>query len=218
MPTQEDFVARPIFPAQSDQTLRLDRRQLLGSVAAITATSIVPGVECVECAKPTALVNVTESSPAEISTWDVCATTKRRLEEIAQRNRIRAEAGLPLLCVTKELRRMKMEADAEVFRLFEAVHREVVWGEVLKPMRDAKKDPNWRPTSFMEGLGLQAKVSKILHERFQASRTRQTRPLPKHTLCDIVDAREGVRDASGHGLNSLQSGYMSSACGTGCIW
>jgi hypothetical protein len=170
MHDQEDFMARPIFPAQSDQTLRLDRRQLLGSVAVITATGMTAGVERLECAKPPALVNVAESSPAEIRTCNVCATMRRRLEEIAQRNRIREEAGLPLLCVTKELRRMKAQADAELFRRFEAVHRTAVWGEVLKPMRDATGDPNSRPTSFMEGLGLQAKVSKILHERFDLAR------------------------------------------------
>jgi hypothetical protein len=162
--------------AQSARTLSVDRRQLLCSVAVITVTGVAPGLEHLECAKPAELVTVVKPLPAEAMIWNVCATTRRRLEEIGQRNRIREEAGLPLLCVTKELRRMKAQVDAEVFRRFEAVHRTAVWGEVLKPMRDATGDPNWRPTSFMEGLTFQAQVSQILHERFAVNRRRTLTP------------------------------------------
>jgi hypothetical protein len=41
---------------------------------------------------------------------------------------------------------------------------------VLRPVREAKDDPTWRPTGFMEGLAYQARVSKILRERFIAQR------------------------------------------------
>ena len=99
---------------------------------------------------------------------NVCAATARRIEEIVARNRIRAEACLPLLSIPKELRRMKEADDATEFERFAAHHRQAVWDEVLRPVREAKDEPTWRPTRFMEGLAYQARVSKILHERFAA--------------------------------------------------
>ena len=59
-----------------------------------------------------------------------------------------------------------MVEDAMAFEAFADRHGESVWEEVLAPVREAKGDPNWRPTGFMEGLAFQAQVSKILRERF----------------------------------------------------
>jgi hypothetical protein len=99
---------------------------------------------------------------------NVCAITARRLEKIAERNRIRAEAGLPLLSIPKELRLMKEVDDAaaetEQFEAFAAVHRQSVWEEVLAPVREARAQPKWWPSSWLEGLGYQAQVSKRLHK------------------------------------------------------
>jgi hypothetical protein len=92
-----------------------------------------------------------------------------KIEEIAARNIIRAEAGLPLLSIPTELRRMKQVTDAMAFEEFADRHRQAVWEEVLGPMRAAKGDPNWRPTGLLEGLALQAQVSSILRERFALS-------------------------------------------------
>ena len=83
------------------------------------------------------------------------------------RNRIRQEAQLPLLCIPRELRRMKTASDLAEFVRFAAVHRQAVWDEILAPVREAKGDPYWRPTGMMEGLGYQAQVSKVLRERFR---------------------------------------------------
>ena len=47
-------------------------------------------------------------------------------------------------------------------------HRQAVWDDVLTPIREAKGDPNWRPKGMMEGLGYQARVSKVLQQRFVA--------------------------------------------------
>jgi len=63
---------------------------------------------------------------------------------------------------------MKEAADATEFERFAAHYSQSAWKEVLEPVRKAKGDPTWRPTGWMEGLGYQARVSKLLHERFIA--------------------------------------------------
>ena len=65
---------------------------------------------------------------------------------------------------------MKEAADAAEFEEFAAHHSEAIWEEVLAPVREAKGNPHWRPTGMMEGLGYQARVSKILRERFAEQR------------------------------------------------
>ena len=65
--------------------------------------------------------------------------------------------------------RMKMVEDAAAFEEFADRHRQAVWNEVLGPVREGRWEPTWRPTGFMEGLGFQAQVSKILRERFDLS-------------------------------------------------
>jgi hypothetical protein len=71
--------------------------------------------------------------------------------------------------VAKELRRMKQVTDATAFDEFAAVHRQAIWEEFLAPVREARGEPTWRPTGFMEGMGFQAQVSTILRERFELS-------------------------------------------------
>jgi hypothetical protein len=167
----------------------LDRRQLLVLAAATTASGIVPGVEPAGAADPAEPINLMGSLPsAEIRHQKLCAATVRRLQEIAARNQIRVEAGLPLLSITKELRRMKEAADAEEFDQFVARHREEAWDDVLKPLRKAKDDSNWRPRSFMEGVGLQAMVSKVLIERV-SSAIRTESPGRNFKKLQSVDSR-----------------------------
>ena len=151
-------------PKQSEPSLSVDRRQLLVTAAALSIGT-VPGIE--------AAAEVT-NSPGEIArsepaAWNVCAGTARKIKEIAARNIIRVEAGLPLLSIPRELRRMKMVDDAAAFEEFSAEHQQAVWEEVLGPVREGRGEPTWRPTGFMEGLGFQAQVSKILRERFDLS-------------------------------------------------
>src|SRR3974390_2302451 len=90
--------------------LSLDRRQLLTSAAVIAATGIVPSYEQVKAATPSEL-----GGSAEIQTWNACAGTARKIAEIAKRNQIREEAGLPLLSIAKELRRMKTAEEQAEF-------------------------------------------------------------------------------------------------------
>ena len=98
---------------------------------------------------------------------NVCASTAQRIEEIVARIRIRQEAGLPLLSIPKELRRMKQAADATAFEQSADRHRQAVWEEVLGPVRADRGETNWRPTRLMEGLAFQAQVGRIFRERFE---------------------------------------------------
>ena len=105
-----------------------------------------------------------EAEPANF-----CAAMARRLLEIARRNEIRQEAGLPLLPVVQELRKMKRQVGLEESERFAAVHHEAILEQVLKPRRD--DNPNWRP-NFLENMGYQNQIHKILWERFRAARKR----------------------------------------------
>ena len=139
-----------------EPNLTFNRRQILTTAAAVTATGIVPD-KPTEAATP-AEVAIT-SAPLSVShppALNLCAATARRIEEIVARNRIRQEAQLPLLCIPRELRKMRAADDLAEFERFAAHHREAVWDEVLAPVREAKRDPHWRPSRLMEGLAFQA--------------------------------------------------------------
>ena len=139
----------------------LDRRQLLRNAAAATAIRALPASE-----RAVAAPQEIEAS-ANLAGWShFSADTLRRLEEIALRNRLRKEAGLPLLSVVKELRRMKTVEDGERFNQFVALHKKAVWNQVLKSVRDGMGDPNWSPNSIT-GMGIQANVLAILRRRYK---------------------------------------------------
>jgi hypothetical protein len=150
--------------AKTDLPFNIDRRRLLTSAAAVTATGIVPGFEGADTA---AAPDFFQSSPLtlEAEPPNFCAGTARRLLEIARRNELRQEAKLPLLPIAKELRRIKRQEELEEFSRFEAAHAEAVLEEVLKPRREAE-GPNWRP-SWMEGMYYQNQVRKILWSNFR---------------------------------------------------
>jgi len=150
------------MPTQIPRPITMNRRQLLANAAVMPMSGILPPQVSAD-AVPMPTIPTSEPSPL-----NVCAATARHIEEITARNRIRAEACLPLLSIPKELRRMKEAADATEFERFAAHHSQSAWKEVLEPVRKAKGDPTWRPTGWMEGLGYQARVSKLLHERFIA--------------------------------------------------
>ena len=142
----------------------LDRRQLLRGVAAATAISAMPASE------------LAVAAPREIEATNLAggsrfsSATCSRLQEIAVRNRLRKEAGLPLLSVAKELRRMKTVADEERFGQFAALHRQAVWDEVFNLVRDEIGDPNWSPTGWIAATGFQARVDGILRHRYRRFR------------------------------------------------
>jgi hypothetical protein len=123
----------------------LDRRQLLRGAAAATAIRALPASE-------RAVAAPQEIEAANLVGWShFSAATLRRLEEIALRNRLRKEAGLPLLSVVKELQCMKTVEDGERFNQFVALHEKAVWDEVLKSVRGGMGDANWSLNSITGG-------------------------------------------------------------------
>lgn len=140
----------------------LTRRQLLASGAGLAGAGIAPGMDPARGADATKV----GAPPTTAVVLNVCPETARRIAEITGRNRIRAEAGLPLLSIPTELRRMKNTADAAKFEAFAEVHRKAVCDEVLAPERKKRGLPNWRPETFMEGLAYQGRVGRILRQRF----------------------------------------------------
>jgi hypothetical protein len=163
-------------PTQSESGLSLDRRQLLTSVAVITTAGLAPIAESAGAANPAQAASAAKTWVSANEALNVCASTARKIEEVAERNRIREQAGLPLLSIPRELRRMKNVDHAAEFEEFAERHRQAVWEEVLAPVREARGEPNWHPSTFMEGLVFQAQVSKILHERFAPATSNKMRP------------------------------------------
>lgn len=142
----------------------IDRRRLLTATAAVVTAGIAPDIplSAGEAIQPVAL-------PYEKPVLTLCANTAHRLLEIERRNAMRQEAGLPLLPVAREWRRIKRWEDAQAFEQFAAVHAQAVLDCILKLRREAEGNPNWRP-SFMECMAYQNQVRKILREQIQATR------------------------------------------------
>ena len=81
-------MAGPDFP-------RIDRRRLLTSAAAVTASGVLPGVKRAAAAAAPDLFQSPPLTP-KAEPANCCPATARRLFEIARRNEIRREAKLPL--------------------------------------------------------------------------------------------------------------------------
>jgi hypothetical protein len=142
----------------------LDRRRLLTATAAIATAAIAPEMKL-------GAAEAIREAPPPPPLLNLTGANARRLAEIARRNVIRQEAGLPLLAVPRELRRLKQAEDAAELERFEAKHGKTIWEQVLKSRREAEGNPNWRP-NWMEGLAYQSQVRKILREQFYAARRR----------------------------------------------
>jgi hypothetical protein len=153
-------------PNQPEPNVGIDRRQLLASAAVVTAARIIPEPEQDRPAPLLKASNLTTAPVSDVPALNVSPGTARRIQEIVQRNEIRKAAGLPLLSIPTELRKMKEVERAAEFEKFAAVHREAILEEVLAPIRGARGEHCWQPTRFMEGLALQAQVSRLLRERF----------------------------------------------------
>jgi hypothetical protein len=149
----EGILAKPHFQRG------INRRRLLASTAAVTAAAIVPG-------EATALSIATQEETGALApprpALNVCAATARRLAEIGRRNEIRREAGLPLLSIAKELKRLKALDDTKKFEAFAAAHRKSAWDRVLKSRRKVEGNVSW-----FEGLACQNDVRAILLEKFR---------------------------------------------------
>lgn len=91
--------------------------------------------------------------------------TTRRLADIERRSEIRREAGLPLLSVAKELRRMKGQETEEAFSRFAEPRRAAVLDEILERRRAEIGNPNWHP-SFIEGMAIANQIRRVLWKRW----------------------------------------------------
>lgn len=147
----------------------INRRQLLTSTATVAVAGIAPNVaQSKALAKSEITQQPTEAPPfTEASNFD--NITILRIRQIAERNRIRQEAGLPLLPVPKELRRMKETADTEQFRKFADAHRKMVYDSMLAPVRKQCGDPDWAPTGVLSGgaLWFSAQVDQQMRKLYR---------------------------------------------------
>jgi hypothetical protein len=150
----------------------LSRRQLLGSAATITVARTAPNVGFEAHARSDTAQQAQALAPPskEAQAQEFCAVTLLRLHEIAERNRIRQEAGLPLLSVPKELRRMKEAADAERFRNFAEAHRKSNYEKMLARVRRQCGDTQWAPTGTLSGgeLWFDARVDEQLTKLYRS--------------------------------------------------
>ena len=124
----------------------LSRRRFLSSAAAIAVAGAASDIvyeahgRIAQQAQPLAFPS------EEAQAQNFGAVTLLRLREIAERNRVRQEACLPLLSVPKEVRRMKVAHDAEKFRTFAEAHRKDIYQKMLARMRRRCGDLHWAPT------------------------------------------------------------------------
>jgi hypothetical protein len=91
--------------------------------------------------------------------------TARRLVDIERRNEIRREAGLPLLSIPKELRRMKTQEVSREFERFAAARSKAIWDEVLSRRRGVEGTANRKPNS-LEGICYQSQIRRDLWDQF----------------------------------------------------
>ena len=150
-------MAGPDFPL-------IDRRRLLAVSAAMATASIAPRVT------PGAAKAIQQARLFEKPALNLSANMIRRLAQIEKRNALRQGAGLPLLKVVRELRRMKACEYAQDFEQFAATHEKEIWGQVLKNRREKEGNPNWRPRTLFEGVRYQREVRNVLREKFLAAR------------------------------------------------
>ena len=152
--------------AKADFPLHIDRRRLLAAAVAIPAASIVPIGNHADTATTGGIQSSTMAPEAEAA--NVCSVTATRLAEIARRNRLRNEFGLPLLSVATELRRMKTAADTEKIERFRNALREPVFQKMLTRARRQRRDAAWIPKDFCERWHFSREVEmrlKRLYER-----------------------------------------------------
>src|SRR6266566_118844 len=99
--------------------------------------------------------------------------------EIDERNRIRADANLPLLSPARELRRLYVsdrEREFEDFCRTSPIRRRVE-ERLLARLRRLRGDPQWIPTGFLSGGGFafSSRVRRTMRRVWRMERRRRTR-------------------------------------------
>ena len=84
--------------------------------------------------------------------------------EIEERNRVRAEAQLPLLSVPQELRKLcELQRQTEFEEFFRASPlRQRIEQKVLNRMRRLRGDSQWKPTWLDGGLLFYARTRRVM--------------------------------------------------------
>ena len=149
--------------------LDINRRHLL--MATTILAGVAPIIQRASFIPRSGITNANSlvSSYPEIKPQNFSNITNLRLREIAERNSIRQEAGLPLLSVPKELRRMKEAANAEKFRAFADANRKRVYAKLLGQVRRRFGEPNWTPSGVLSGGGVwfSAQVDQQLRKLYR---------------------------------------------------
>ena len=153
--------------------LNINRRHLLTSAATTVLAGVAPIIPRASFPARTGITNSESPAPPypEVEAPNFSNITILRLREIAERNSIRQEAGLPFLSVPKELRRMKEAADAEKFRAFADAHRKRVYAKMLRRIRRRCGESNWAPSGALSGGGLWFSAHVDRHLRAMYRRT-----------------------------------------------
>jgi hypothetical protein len=145
----------------AEHLFTIDRRRLLASATATTAAVAFPLGEPGEAAA----IQPAPLAP-EVPAQMFGAANAKRLLEIARRNNLRNEAGLPLLSVSKEIRLMRSVETAERFAKFSEAFRHRIRDKALARTRRWQNDPNWKPKDKWESITFEREVNQRLTRLF----------------------------------------------------
>lgn len=94
--------------------------------------------------------------------------TSPKLAEIAKRNLLRQESGLPLLPVAQEFRLLKNAEASERFAQFAAAYGSRAHDRMLARVRQQLENEEWKPTG-MSAMAFQTDVTKELRRLYEFS-------------------------------------------------
>ena len=105
-------------------------------------------------------------------------TKEELINEIENRNKARAEAGLPLVSIPKEVEKI---SEAERYRDYTDWYnanptlRAKVGEEVLQTYRKDLHDPTWVPSGWLSGgrAGYSLAVQKRMHQIWEEEKTKK---------------------------------------------
>jgi hypothetical protein len=142
----------------------INRQKLLATAAVGTLTGVAPALPVIDAEVTPSAAQGVLAAP-DVPALNLSATMAKRVKDIAQRNAVRAGAGLPLIPLVPELRRMKKVELEAAFARFEAAHDNAVLEAIIKRRREEIGDPSWTPR-WAESVAIGNRVRGILLQRF----------------------------------------------------
>ncbi len=140
---------------------KLHRRDFLATAAALATSGAARGIKSAPVSATTPISSAALSIPASYT------NASTHLAEIARRNLLRQESGLPLLSISKELRRIKTAEASATFAKFCDAFREPVKEKVLARFRRRCGDPNWVPNGMLSGTAFEYEASRELRKLYE---------------------------------------------------